>query len=343
MFPTTLAIATLARHLFEETGASKAMTGDGDLFQGFDTETIKIDEARIHLRLGGEGQPVLLLHGYPQTHAMWHRIAGELAQTHRLIIPDIPGYGRSTTSEGGPPHTAHSKRRMGEILVRLMGQLGHERFAVIGHDRGGRVGYRMALDYPDRVARLAVLDILPTLDYWEAMDRAFALKVYHWPFLAQPAPLPEHLIGADPVFYLDWTIASWTASRDLSAFDPRVIADYRTAFSNPSVIHAACEDYRAGATIDVEYDRQDRDEGRRILCPLLAIWGKAGIPSHDGEADDGEADDGGGVLSVWRRWALDVRGTGVNAGHFVAEENPVETLAALSPFLMDYAMEALLT
>ncbi len=304
------------------------MAGGIDLFPGFRDETVEIDGLRLHLRIGGSGPPVLLLHGYPQTHVMWHRLAGPLARGHTLVIPDLPGYGDSDAPAGGPPHEAYSKRRIAAAMVRLMGRLGFPRFAVVGHDRGGRVGYRLAIDHARHVARLAVLDILPTLDYWLRFDRVFGLRIYHWTFLAQPAPLPERMIGADPVAYLDHTVASWTRDKTLSAFDPAALDAYRAAFARPAAIHGACEDYRAGATVDVEHDREARDHGRLITCPVLALWGTAGLPA-DGEAP----------LEVWRRWALDVSGHGVDSGHFLAEENPEATLAALSPFLAAYALE----
>lgn len=292
------------------------------LFPGFAEKTVAGDGTSIFLQTGGSGPPLLLLHGYPQTHAMWHRVAPALAKHFTLVIPDLRGYGRSTGPKNDPANEAYSKRAMGRDFFAVMRSLGHERFAVVGHDRGARVGYRMALDEPRRVTRLAVLDIIPTHAMWQGMDRHLALKVYHWPFLAQPHPLPETLIGGNPVFYLDAKIASWSGTHDLSVFDPEALAQYRMHFAAPETIHASCNDYRAGATYDLAADEADRAAGKKIGCPTLVLWGSSGIPS---EAADS--------LAVWREWCDDVRGAAVKSGHFVAEENPEETLSHLLPFL----------
>jgi haloacetate dehalogenase len=208
---------------------------------------------------------------------------------------------------------------MAEDQRQVMARLGFERFAVVGHDRGGRVAYRLALDHPGRVTRLAVLDMVPTVETWARMDRRLGLETYHWMFLAQPADLPERLIGADPDYFLRWTLDSWAGRPD--AFDLRALAEYHRAFRDPGVIHATCEDYRAGATIDVEDDAADRDH-RRIACPVLTLW-----------AEDKGAEPGWDSVAVWRDWARDVRGQPVPSGHFLPEETPAETLAALEPFL----------
>jgi haloacetate dehalogenase len=292
------------------------------LFPGFQEQILPGAGADIFLRTGGSGPPVLLLHGFPQTHAMWHRVAPALAEHFRLVIPDLRGYGRSSAPPNDAANEAYSKRRMGRDFVAVMRALGHETFAVVGHDRGGRVGYRMALDEPARITRLAVLDIIPTLAMWHRMDRHMAMKVYHWPFLAQPHPIPETLIGGNPVFYLDTKIASWAKTSDLSVFDPRALAEYRLHYAAPETIHASCNDYRAGATYDLEADEADRAAGRKITCPTLALWGDAGIPNE-----------AAGPLAIWRDWCTDVRGASVNSGHFLVEENPQETLLHLLPFL----------
>ena len=203
-----------------------------------------------------------------------------------------------------------------------MSALGYPRFAVAGHDRGGRVAYRMALDHPRSVSALAVLDIVPTHAMWHGFTVKLAMKTYHWLFLAQPHPLPEMLIEPAPISYLDYTLASWTKSRDLSAFDPAALAEYRLHYATPEHVHATCNDYRAGATVDLADDEADQLAGTRIACPTLVLWGSAGIPS---ETDD--------PLSVWRQWCSNVRGSAVDSGHFLAEENPEETLAHLLPFL----------
>jgi haloacetate dehalogenase len=214
---------------------------------------------------------------------------------------------------------------MAEDIVALVEELGHVKFALAGHDRGGRVAYRLALDHPGRLSRLAVLDIVPTAVMWSGMDAAFAMRVYHWLFLAQPKPLPETLIGAAPVAYLDHTLASWTAKRDLSAFSTGALAHYRATFAVPERIAACCDDYRAGWGIDRALDEADRAAGRRIECPLLALWGKAGLPA---DAVGPESS----PLTVWREWSSDVEGGPIDAGHFLVEENPSATLAALQEF-----------
>ncbi|HYD99493.1 MAG TPA: alpha/beta hydrolase, partial [Alphaproteobacteria bacterium] len=263
-------------------------------FPGFAHRRIAAGEAEIDLVTGGAGPPLLLLHGYPQTRADWHRVAPALAARFTLVLPDLPGYGDSRGPAPDPENRAYSKRAMAAAMVAVMAALGHGRFAVAGHDRGGRVAYRMALDHPDRVSRLAVLDIIPTVEMWDRIDRKRALSAYHWAFLAQTAPLPERMIAADPDFYLDWTLDSWLA--DKSAIDPAAREAYRRAFRRPEVIAAACADYRAGATVDAETDAADRAAGRRIACPLLMLWGEVGI-------DPAKAD----WLDVWRGWADDVR------------------------------------
>ncbi|RFC63558.1 alpha/beta hydrolase [Fulvimarina endophytica] len=291
------------------------------MFEGFETRLIEGAGAEIFVRRKGEGPPLLLLHGYPQTGAMWAGLAPRLAECFEVIVPDLRGYGASSAPPNDPRNHAYSKRVMAEDMVAMMRTLGHERFQVAGHDRGGRVAYRMALDHPEVVERLAVLDIVPVAEVWERMNAKEALKTYHWPFLAQPEPIPETLIMADPVFYLDATMASWTKARDLSAFAPEALADYRASFRRRERVHAACCDYRAGATIDWELDRADRAAGRLIECPTLVLWGEDGIPST-----------GEDLLSIWSHWCERVEGEALVAGHFIVEENPGETWRALSTF-----------
>jgi haloacetate dehalogenase len=300
-------------------GAGRAPTADEALFPGFRPQRLRVRETEIHAVVGGQGPPVLLLHGYPQTHACWHRIAPALAARFTVVCADLRGYGDSGRPPSDPQHRAYSKRAMAEDQVEAMAQLGFERFAVVGHDRGGRVAYRLALDRPERVTRLAVLDIVPTLETWARMDRRGALASYHWLFLAQPADLPERLIGADPHYFLRWTLGSWAERHD--AFDARALAEYQRAFETPAVIHATCEDYRAGATADLEDDAADRDL-RRIGCPVLVLWGARRPSSRDWDP-----------IAIWRDWASDVRGQAIRCGHFLPEEAPAETLAALEPFL----------
>lgn len=291
-----------------------------DLFPGFATHTAATSAGRLFARVGGDGPPLLLLHGYPQTHVMWHRMAPALAERFTLIVPDLPGYGASSVPGADASHAPYDKRSMARGMVELMQTLGHERFRLAGHDRGGRVAYRLALDHPARVERLATLDIIPTAEMWHAMDMKMAMKIYHWLFLAQPAPQPEILIGKSPMQYLEWKLASWTKAKDLSAFAPEAMAHYRAAFTDPH-IHAHCEDYRAGATTDLVNDDVDRAAGKTIDCPMLAVWGAAGIPS-----------DTSGPLAIWRQWAPRAEGRAIDSGHFLPEENPDATAAALLEF-----------
>lgn len=299
------------------------MTDLADLFPGFESHWIDTEIGRIFARSGGEGPPVVLIHGFPQTHVMWHRIAPALARTHRVVVLDLRGYGWSVAPKGDGGRELYTKRAMARDVITVMEKLGHIRFAVVGHDRGARVAYRLALDHPGRVERLALLDIVPTLTMWEEMDAKRAMKVYHWTYLAQPAPLPERMIGADPTTWQDHTLASWTATGKLTAFDPAALEHYRAYFRDPSRIHANCEDYRAGATTDLAHDRASREQGKHILCPTLVLWGETGIPA-----------DGAGPLEVWRAtFAPKAEGRGLKGGHFIAEENATDTLAALAGFL----------
>jgi haloacetate dehalogenase len=298
------------------------MTGLPDLFPGFESHFIDTSDATIFVRKGGSGPPLLLVHGYPQCNVMWHRIAPQLAEHFTLVIPDIRGYGMSSCPPADALNFVYSKRAMANDLVEVMESFGFEDFRVVGHDRGGRVAYRMALDYADKVNRVAVLDIVPTHTMWHDFTVKLAMKTYHWLFLAQPFPLPEMLLEKAPVEFLDYTIASWTKARNLSGFDEQALVHYRHHFSKQEHIRATCEDYRSGQTYDLRADELDREKGNKIRCPLFALWGEAGIPQ---ETD--------GPLGVWREWGTNVDGGAIDSGHFVAEENPDATLAHLLPFL----------
>jgi haloacetate dehalogenase len=276
------------------------------------------DGVTLHAARAGAGPPLLLLHGYPQTHAMWHLVAPRLAESFTVVAIDLRGYGDSDKPRGDPAHERYAKRAMAADGVAAMRSLGFERFAVVGHDRGARAAHRMALDHPEAVERAALLDIIPTRTFFETLDQHGARSYYHWFFLAQPPDLPERLIGSDPDFFLRWTVSSWTAGR--APLAPAAMEEYLRCFRNPATIHATCEDYRAGATIDLEHDAADAD--RRVECPLLVLWGAAG---RIGRLYD--------VLGTWRALATDVRGRAVPGGHFPAEESPEETLAELLPFL----------
>ncbi len=289
------------------------------MFRTFRQARISTPDVTIDTRIGGDGPPVLLLHGYPQTNAMWHLLAPELAAEFTVVAPDLRGYGASDKPRGSVGHHEYSKRAMAGDQVEVMRALGFERFAVVGHDRGARVGHRLALDHRERVERLAVLDILPTLEMFRKADETLARAYYHWFFLSQPYDLPERLIGADPEYFLRWCLRTWSA--DPECFAPDALAEYVEAFSDPDTVHATCEDYRAGAGIDLVHD--EADLGRPLECPLLVVWGEQGFVGRRGD-----------VLESWRRRAGNVSGVAVPGGHFVAEESPAETAAALLPFLL---------
>ena len=292
-----------------------------DLFPGFESHWIDIAMGRVFARSAGSGPPLLLLHGFPQTHVCWHRVAPLLAKTHRVICMDMRGYGWSSAPDSH--HGAlYAKRAMGEDVIEAMEKLGHVRFAFAGHDRGARIGYRLALDHPGRLERLALLDILPTFEVWQEI-RAGRQEARHWEFLARPEPGPEREIAKDPRAYVDGLLALWSREKSLRPFDPRALAHYHASANEPSRIHAFCEDYRAGATLDAEADEADLAEGRTIACPVLALTGQFYLTS-------GEA----AVLEAWRRsFAPKAVSASVASGHFLAEEAPAETVAALARFL----------
>ncbi|WP_426958265.1 alpha/beta fold hydrolase [Muricoccus radiodurans] len=290
-------------------------------FEGFTLETREANGQRIRLRRGGEGPPLLLLHGNPQTHAMWHKVAPALARRHTVICPDIRGYG-FTSKPGVTRGAAHfAKREMAADLAALMTGLGHDRFTVISHDRGARVAHRLALDYADRVERLCTMDIVPTLEHFERTDMSFALGYYHWFFLAQPHPLPERMILRDVD---DWfRLHSSREPKDDGFFHPEARADYLAALHLPGTVESICEDYRAATGIDLDHDRASRAAGERIRCPLLSLWGSKG---KIGQWYD--------PLAIWRAYADGpISGHAVTSGHYLAEEAPEEVLAALESFL----------
>ena len=286
-------------------------------FEGFELSQIAVDDVSLRVRHGGSGPPVLLLHGYPETHMMWARVAEGLAADHTVVVPDLRGYGGSTKPPSSDDHETSSKRAMARDAVALMKHLGFDRFDVAGHDRGGRVAYRLALDHPAAVRRLSILDILPTGEVWARADRRFALGYWHWSFLVQAHPMPEALIANDPeLFFFRHQFGGI-----IQSFDPEAYADYLKAAKNPTVIHAMCEDYRAGAGFDRLLDEADKQAGRKIACPVQVLWGaKAALEAwYD-------------TLAIWREWAPDVRGQSVDCGHFIPEEKPAETEALLRGF-----------
>ncbi len=282
------------------------------MFEGFTLAMMDTGKAIIRVRYGGSGPPLLLLHGHPQTHVMWHKIAPRLARDFTVVAPDLRGYGDSSKPPTTPDHEPYSKRAMARDQVAVMRQLGFERFFVAGHDRGGRCAYRMALDHPERMLKLAVLDIIPTGEAFRRANMEFGLGFWHWFFLAQPYDLPERMIGANPDNYY------FRESRE--RFDPEALQEYLRCVHNPETIHAMCEDYRAGATFDFALDEADRGK-RRIACPVLALW-----------SGQGELERWYDVLAIWRDWADDVRGRALNCGHYLAEEAPDETYAELYAF-----------
>jgi len=293
-----------------------------DLYPGYQSHWIDTSAGKLFARSGGKGPPLLLLHGYAQTNVMWHRVAPALAEHFSLVIADLPGYGWSSVPEAGEGHAPYDKRSMAKAMVELMEKLGHVRFRLAGHDRGGRVAYRLALDHPHRLEKLSTLDIIPTYDMWHGIDAKLAFRIWHWTFLALPASFPEEVIGRDPVAFWDRKGAPGTGSKSLSKFDPRALAHYHAFFSDPLRIHATCEDYRAGRTTDLKNDEADRAAGKKIACPLLVLWGAAGIPS-EAESDP---------LATWREWATDVRGLAVDCGHYLPEESPDVVSKALIEF-----------
>ncbi|MWJ26943.1 alpha/beta fold hydrolase [Halomonas sp. ZH2S] len=279
------------------------------MFQGFRTFDIDNDGIRIHGRIGGEGPPLLLLHGHPQTHLIWHRLAERLAQHYTVVVTDLRGYGDSSKPAGEPDHANYSKRSMAADQVAVMDELGFKDFFLCGHDRGGRVAHRLVMDHPQAVRKLMLLDIAPTLAMYEKTDRTFATAYFHWFFLIQPAPLPETLIEASPADYIKRTMGG--RHGNLEIFDPVAISEYQRTLAQPGAAHALCEDYRASNTIDLEHDRDDRVAERLISCPMRILWGKHGIIERCFDP-----------LQEWRSVAKHVDGEPLPCGHYIPEEVP---------------------
>lgn len=286
-------------------------------FEGFQLSQVETGEVSLRVRRGGSGPPVLLMHGYPQTHMMWAKVAEGLSRDFTVVCFDLRGYGGSTAPPPSDDHETASKRAMARDAMAVMRHFGFETFDVAGHDRGGRVAYRLALDHPLAVRRLSILDIVPTGEVWARADRRFALGYWHWPFLAQRHPLPETLINADPeYFFFEGQYPQASAM-----FAPEAYAEYLEAVQRPSVVHAMCEDYRAGAGYDRRLDEADKAAGRKVACPVQVLWGGKGALAawYD-------------TLAIWREWADDVRGQSLDCGHFIPEEKPAETLELLRGF-----------
>lgn len=289
------------------------------MFEGFSRFSLETSGARIEGVTGGSGPPLVLLHGYPQTHAMWHKVAPRLSERFTLIIPDLRGYGASSKPPGGPRHEGYSKRAMAQDIAEVTRALGHERFQICGHDRGGRVAHRLALDFEDRVERLAVLDIAPTREMYRGTTEAFARAYWHWFWLILPEPHPERMINADPEAFLTHKCGQGKAG--LTPFAPEAWETYLAAIQNPDTVHAMCEDYRAAATIDLEHD--DADGTRKLQVPLLALWGEDGVIEAQFDC-----------LALWRMRAADVRGMALPGGHYLAEEHPEVVAGKLLEFFV---------
>jgi haloacetate dehalogenase len=290
------------------------------IFPDFSIERVAVSAGTLRLRRGGKGPPLLLLHGNPQTHAMWHKVAPALAQRYSVICPDLRGYGGSFKPPGGAEHAPYAKREMARDMAELMQHFGHREFLVAAHDRGARVAHRLALDHPQRVQQLALMDIIPTLEHFERADMRFGLGYYHWFWFAQPHPFPENVISAAPDAW--WRAHTSREPKPPDFFDKEALADYMSAIHDPEMIRGMCEDYRAAASIDLEHDRASRAAGTKIRCPLLVLWGrKAKIEAwYD-------------ALAIWRSYcSADVTGGPVNSGHYLAEEAPGEVLERLSAF-----------
>ncbi|HKT92366.1 MAG TPA: alpha/beta hydrolase [Paraburkholderia sp.] len=289
------------------------------MFEGFTNASADIDGVRIHAIKGGRGPALLLLHGHPQTHAIWHKVAPTLAEHFTVVAADLRGYGDSGKPQGAPDHANYSKRRMALDQVALMRGLGFTSFAVMGHDRGGRVAARMAIDHPEAVTQLVTLDVAPTVAMYEQTSFEFARAYWHWFFLVRPAPFPETLIRADPDLYLKQTMGARSAG--LAPFAPEAYAQYLRCLSDPATAHGICEDYRASITIDLEHDCADLASGKRIECPFLALWGAQGTV---GQCFD--------PLAEWRNWSASVSGEALPCGHYIAEETPQLLLERVLPF-----------
>ncbi|WP_194722793.1 alpha/beta fold hydrolase [Noviherbaspirillum malthae] len=291
------------------------------LFTGFRTLTLDVDKhIGIRAVVGGNGPPLLLLHGHPQTHAIWHKVAPALCERFTVVACDLRGYGDSSKPAGTDDHLNYSKRVMAGDMLQVMKQLGFERFSVMAHDRGARVAHRLAADHPEAVERAVLLDIAPTLAMYEQTSDAFARAYWHWFFLIQPAPLPERLIEADPAAYVHDVMGRRSAG--LAPFDPRALDEYKRCLALPGTAHGICEDYRAAASIDLEHDRADRDAGHRLKMPLMVLWGEHGVVHRCFEP-----------LEEWRRLANHVSGEALPCGHYIPEEAPAALLAKALPFL----------
>ena len=290
------------------------------MFEGFETRQIETSGTTINLVTGGSGPPLLLLHGYPQSHVMWHKIAPRLAQDFTVVAPDLRGYGDSGKPVGDPDHMNYSKRVMAQDQVDVMAALGFDQFLLVGHDRGARVSHRLTKDHPQRVQKLATLDIIPTRRMFQIVNQEMATNTYHWFFLIQPFDFPERVIGADADYFIR---RGFERTKDSTqVFPPEALEEYVRCFCDPAAIHGTCEDYRAGASIDLVHDEADFDN--KVTCPMLAMWSEMG---YVGRTQD--------VLGVWKEYATNLRGQSFTCGHYMAEEQPDEIYAAIKAFLLE--------
>ena len=291
------------------------------MFNGFQKKFVKVKKGKIFCKVKGNGQPLLLLHGYPQTHLMWRKIAPELSKYFTIIVADLRGYGNSLVLKGDPKHKNYSKREMAKDMVQLMVKLGFKKFFVAGHDRGGRVAHRMARDFRSKILALSVLDICPTLDMYEHTNKQFAKSYFHWFFLIQPAWLPESMIINDPKKWMKNCLDKWSGNHKFG----KVEKEYLKSFKQKKRIHASCEDYRASASIDLEHDKKDRN--KKLNIPIQVLWGKSGVIGKQFDS-----------LKIWQKYSKKkIYGTGINSGHFIPEQNPKETIKNLKKFFNKYA------
>lgn len=288
---------------------------------GFARRAVALPGITLSVQEAGRGPALILLHGYPQNGMCWAKVAPAFAQSHRVIIPDLRGYGASDAPRDDEAHRTYSKRQMAADIIALLDSLSLQSAMVLGHDRGARVSYRLALDHPERVSRLGIIEIAPTADYWANWGPELAMAAYHWTFLAQPAPLPERMIGADPVAYIDHTLQSWTRAKSLAVFPVESLDSYRAQAMEGAHLHGMCADYRAGASTDRADDEADLAAGRKITAPLRFLYGHHGFPARTGDPE-----------GIWRKWAVEVSATACDSGHFVMEENPDAVIAAFAPF-----------
>lgn len=288
---------------------------------GFERSFVQTNGINLSVQRAGKGPALILVHGYPQNGMCWLSIAPEFSRHFDVIIPDLRGYGHSDAPTDDDAHTVYAKRTMAADIIGVMDELGIDVAMILGHDRGARVSYRLALDHPERLSKIGIIEVVTTADLWNSWDAELALKSYHWTFLAQPYPLPERMIGADPSAYVDWTLASWTKAGSLAVFPQIALQSYRTQAADPARIHAMCADYRAGAGMDRALDEADLKAGRKILAPLLFLWSTSGFPAQAGNP-----------TALWQAWTETLTNDCCDRGHFVAEENPQAVLESFLPF-----------